>query len=336
MATYYGTYGQKVQYLASDPSDPQIGQVWYNSTSATLKVRAEATVAWASATSMGTARYQGGGAGTKSSYIVFNGAGNPPPTTGTTSEKYNGTTWTAGPALPVGKYRPVGVGIQTAALSISGVPITNGPTASSGTASFNGTSWTAITDLSTGRMTLAGAGTQTAALAFGGYTYAPGAGAAKQALTESWNGTSWTAGGNLPIAIGANMGLGTQTAAVSLGGQDPGNGYSNTSNKYNGSSWTSSGTLNTGRLQGNATGIQTAGLAFGGYTPALTSATELYNGTSWTSNPTGLNTARASMAAGSAGTQTSAICAGGDNPFGTTVEEWTGPGVAATKTVTVS
>jgi hypothetical protein len=39
MATYYGTYGQKVQYLASDPSDPQIGQVWYNSTSATLKVR---------------------------------------------------------------------------------------------------------------------------------------------------------------------------------------------------------------------------------------------------------------------------------------------------------
>jgi hypothetical protein len=39
MATYYGTYGQKVQYLASDPSDPQIGQVWYNSTSATLKCK---------------------------------------------------------------------------------------------------------------------------------------------------------------------------------------------------------------------------------------------------------------------------------------------------------
>jgi hypothetical protein len=49
MATYYGTYGQKVQYLASDPSDPQIGQVWYNSTSAVLKVRQLGTVnAWAS------------------------------------------------------------------------------------------------------------------------------------------------------------------------------------------------------------------------------------------------------------------------------------------------
>jgi hypothetical protein len=43
MATYYGTYGQKVQYLASDPSDPQTGQVWYNSTSATLKVRQATT-----------------------------------------------------------------------------------------------------------------------------------------------------------------------------------------------------------------------------------------------------------------------------------------------------
>jgi hypothetical protein len=58
MATYYGTYGQKVQYLASDPSDPQIGQVWYNSTSATLKVRQEvATNAWASGGNLGTARY---------------------------------------------------------------------------------------------------------------------------------------------------------------------------------------------------------------------------------------------------------------------------------------
>ena len=50
MATYYGTYGQKVQYLASDPSDPQTGQVWYNSTSAVLKVQSVTTAgAWATA-----------------------------------------------------------------------------------------------------------------------------------------------------------------------------------------------------------------------------------------------------------------------------------------------
>ena len=64
MATYYGTYGQKVQYLASDPSDPQIGQVWYNSTSAVLKVRSATTsAAFASGGNMNTARFFGAGAG---------------------------------------------------------------------------------------------------------------------------------------------------------------------------------------------------------------------------------------------------------------------------------
>ena len=63
MATYYGTYGQKVQYLASDPSDPQIGQVWYNSTSAVLKVRGVTTAGtFASGGNLGTAVYQAGGA----------------------------------------------------------------------------------------------------------------------------------------------------------------------------------------------------------------------------------------------------------------------------------
>ena len=52
MTTYYGLYGQKVQYLASDPTDVQICQVWYNSTSATLKVRSATTSGtWASAAS---------------------------------------------------------------------------------------------------------------------------------------------------------------------------------------------------------------------------------------------------------------------------------------------
>jgi hypothetical protein len=44
-------------------------------------------------------------------------------------------------------------------------------------------------------------------------------------------------------------------------------------------------------------------LAFGGYVgPADTGATEEYDGSTWTNNPTGLNTARRSLAG--AGTQT--------------------------------
>jgi hypothetical protein len=37
MADYKGIKGFKVQYLSADPSNPIIGQTWYNSTSKDLK-----------------------------------------------------------------------------------------------------------------------------------------------------------------------------------------------------------------------------------------------------------------------------------------------------------
>jgi hypothetical protein len=57
MAEYKGIKGFKVQYLSADPSDPNIGQTWYNSTSKDLKYTgATAAGAWASGNSMNTAR----------------------------------------------------------------------------------------------------------------------------------------------------------------------------------------------------------------------------------------------------------------------------------------
>jgi hypothetical protein len=57
MAEYKGIKGFKVQYLSADPSDPIIGQTWYNSTSKDLKYTgATATGAWASGNNMNTAR----------------------------------------------------------------------------------------------------------------------------------------------------------------------------------------------------------------------------------------------------------------------------------------
>ena len=82
MSDYYGLYGQKVQYLASDPTDVQIGQVWYNSTSAVLKVRAVSTTgSWASGGNLNTARFGIGGAGTQTLALAFGGS--PPATTAT-------------------------------------------------------------------------------------------------------------------------------------------------------------------------------------------------------------------------------------------------------------
>jgi hypothetical protein len=57
MAEYKGIKGFKVQYLSADPSDPNIGQTWYNSTSKDLKYTSVTTAgAWATGNSMGTAR----------------------------------------------------------------------------------------------------------------------------------------------------------------------------------------------------------------------------------------------------------------------------------------
>jgi hypothetical protein len=77
-------------------------------------------------------------------------------------------------------------------------------------------------------------------------------------------------------------------------------------------------------------------LAFGGGTPTITGATEEYDGTSWTTSPASLNTARYALAG--AGTQAAALAFGGNKAplFNGATEEWTGPGAAVTKTITVS
>ena len=44
MATYKGIHGYRVQSLASDPSTPVEGQIWYNSTTNLLKFYNGSTV----------------------------------------------------------------------------------------------------------------------------------------------------------------------------------------------------------------------------------------------------------------------------------------------------
>jgi hypothetical protein len=89
MAEYKGIKGFKVQYLSADPSDPIIGQTWYNSTSKDLKYTgATAAGAWATGNNLNTARRNLGGAGTQTAALAFGGTA-PPPTAAT--EEYNGS-----------------------------------------------------------------------------------------------------------------------------------------------------------------------------------------------------------------------------------------------------
>jgi hypothetical protein len=46
MAEYINIKGQNIEVVASDPANPTIGQIWYNSTSNTLKGQAFQPAGW--------------------------------------------------------------------------------------------------------------------------------------------------------------------------------------------------------------------------------------------------------------------------------------------------
>ena len=316
-----------IESVATDPVSPNEGEVWFNSTSAVLKLQSVTTAgAFASGGNLNTARYDIVAVGTQTATLGFSGnpntgPGNPGGTDAT--ESYNGTSWSPAPNMNTFLFERAGAGNQTAALGFGGRTYPQGTT--SATESYNGSSWTTVNSMNTARRSGIGAGTQTAALSFGGQ--AP----ADITATETWNGTSWTTTpANTAPNTSHTFGGGTQTAAITAGG------YPNvtTTQTYNGSAWTTVNNLNTGRLL-NGFGTQTAAVGAGGYRTPVSPQTvvELWNGTSWTTNPNSMATGR--FYAGGAGTQTAGLITGGA-PVTAATEEWTGPGAPVTKTITVS
>jgi hypothetical protein len=345
MATYYGTYGQKVQYLASDPTDVQIGQVWYNSTSAVLKVRSATTSGtWASGGNLSTTRYGRSAFGTQTATLVSGGESNvlaPPYGYTTASEQYNGTSWTTGTALPQTNSRAIGVGVFTAGLVFGGGDDTTPGAPGTTTLKYNGTSWSSTGNLTESRYDAAGNGTNTAALAFGGANSSPPFNI--RTTAETFNSTSWT---NITGLNTARLSLASSkdapnSVALAFGGFAPGPAaVSAATEEWNGTSWTNKSSMNTARESLGGTGTVGSAIAFGGGTPPPTGATELWNGTSWTTNPNSMANARFRVAP--SGSSSSGLASGGYNGNPPTnnaslaTEEWTGPGVGETKTVTVS
>jgi hypothetical protein len=93
MAEYINIRGQSIEVVASDPANPTLGQIWYNSTSNTLKGGGVTTAgAWASGNNMNTARQQLKGAGIQTAALAFGGVSPGPAFTGAT-EEYDGTSW---------------------------------------------------------------------------------------------------------------------------------------------------------------------------------------------------------------------------------------------------
>mgnify|MGYP003150154548 CR=1 FL=1 len=326
MAGYNTIRGLRVKYLSADPSNPENGQVWYNSTTGKLRLEGVTqAAAWASGTSLPVNRGVGGGCGTQTAALQAGGIAQTPTSPIATSFEYDGTNWAAGGALPANRRNNSLFGIQTAAVSAGTLPkATNVDT-------YNGSSWTAGTAYPAVVMDLVVAGTSTAGLAWGG-NQDPGL------LSTSFEyGGSWTAGGAIPVATGSAGCLGTQTAALSIGGlQGAPSSDVNTCIEYNGSSWGAGGTYPIAVSHCGGAGTQTAGLGFAGYLiPGVTTATNTYDGSSWTASAA-MGTARYLSTQGLGSVQTAALAVGGQAPPRiANVEEFTGA-YLGTESITTS
>ena len=215
MVTYYDIFGQKVQYLSSDPSDLQIGQVWYNSTSNTAKF--QGFVAAGSFATGGTYPVTGrqiAQATTNATNGLAFGGVNAQPGAGRTnaSNSYDGTTWTATPSVPQGANH-AGFGTPTAAIAAGSnayPPIGTFDNAYS----WNGSTWSSANPMNSYNRTNSGSfGTQTAGLVVGGEP--------ANTTTREYDGTSFTSNAVLATS-GQRGGKGTTTAgAIAVGGFNP-------------------------------------------------------------------------------------------------------------------
>jgi hypothetical protein len=274
------------------------------------------------------------GVGSQTAALGFGGFGQPgtggPPGAPvssplTSSEEYDGTSWTITNSLNTARYSLFGAGDTSDAGAIGGVAP---PLRVNNFEQWDGTSWTNSSTIATARSDLYGGGAPlnpTGTFIGGGSTDSP-----TISSTEVFNfGTTtvtpaaWSSGGNLNTARRSLIGAGTQTAALAAGGFITVG--SSASEEYNGSTWTNTNSLNTARggLQGGI-GTTSASLIAGG-SPPVTGATEEFNGTNWSTQPNSLSTARRYTAG--FGLQTAAIICGGRTSPGTIItatEEYDG------------
>ena len=319
MSTYKEIVGKKIKKVTSDPSDSVDGQMWYNSTTGSIRGLAIVS-AWASAASMITARGYGAANGTQDASLYVGGL-EPGGTYYANTEEYNGSGWSTGGALPTQNYAAGSCGTQTAALFFGGSNNPGGIVTT--TYTYNGSSWTATPNsMNSGRDYICGTGTQTSALAYCGRVTSPSL--ATVTNFEEWNGSSWTALTAAPTAVALTMGNGPETAAffASGGTNNGGSPYLSTTQEYNGSTLSAGGNVNTGRSAGGSAGDSSAGLIYGGDVSGTSQTkTETYDGTSF-SEIADMSTAMRGVGNGSGATNAAAVVSGSYGPpaLGTTEE----------------
>ena len=327
MASYININGNNIPIRASDPANPIIGEIWYNSTTNVLKGQTATTAAaWSSGGNLPSVRWNTSGAGIQTAGLVWGGSTGPAaPAFLNSTFEYDGSAWTAGGNTPISSINQWGAGIQTAAIGGGGY---NGTANVATSFIYNGSSWTTITDTPYATKGAGGAGTQTAALMYGSDIPGP-----NNQATNSWNGFAWSSEGSLNAEF-QNGGSGgpTENTAFAAGSVVGPPASSNRFETYDGSSWTSGPTLSTPVTQNRGFGSSTECLSIGGLdkiTPV-----EKFNGTAWTASAA-LSTGRKQFASSNfSASGVSNGWVGGGADGGATVEEFTDAG--SPQTVTIS
>ena len=325
MAEYIGLKGSTIQSLASDPSNPLEGQVWYNTTTTVLKGYAFSygTGAWASGGATNSIHsHAGGGAGTVTAGIIASGVppANTPP--GSACEEYNGTAWTEvnNTTRYTNQMGSTAGATQTSVLIFGG-----DESPKKACESYDGTCWTAKNAMNEDHSMAGGAGTSNeAAIGFGA--------SPKNTNSESWDGTSWSATSPLNIQSIQRAGAGTATAALAITGDTT---PKQQVEEWDGATWSAVAAVNTGGEGMGAAGTVATAIKFGGVPNHA--ETERWNGSTWT-EVADLATGRDYVGYCGAAVS-SALCIGGTTgPTGnsTATEEWTTPAPFAVKTFTAT
>jgi len=301
------------------------GDMWFNSSSSTLKGYGTAAgipaTSWSSGGNLNTGRRGGGGAGvSNTAALVWGGENIPPPTAQfTNTESYNGTAWTELNDLNTKNADQSFSGTQTAAIGGGGA----NPDPNTLTESWNGSTWTEVADLNAARYNGGSIGFTASAHNFVGGLAAP-----VDQNNEFWNGTSWTEQNNLNTGRFNMFGFGNPASGLVGGGLEP--SLSGKVESWDGTSWTETTDLNTARVACRGTGNTSSGIVFGGGTPSATGKTEFWNGSSWT-EINDMSSGRATIMPNRSGGAVSAIAAGGPSSSALT-EEWTTDNTLSTVT----
>ena len=243
---------------------------------------------WTAGGSLSVGTNGAGSCGTQTAGMIFGGRVSGPSRLATT-QKYNGSSWSADPAtLSTGtsNLQNVGAGSNTAASMAGGSTTTTLATTQEYNFTNNTitpTAWSSGGNMGTGRYGGQYFGTgQTSQVAAGGNTATP---TTPTGNSETYNGTSWSEGNNLNTARFNGAGGGTETTGIVATGRAS-SVYGQTE-EYDGTSYSENNDCPSAAYGQVGAGTQTALMICGGISPPTfppyNNTSFEYDGTNWTS-----------------------------------------------------